>query len=134
MMLPARASWLGWCSSACKHLPFPSKHNDGHYGQIVLFLFHQTRGHFYKKYNLFPHIQLQTVVWLFYGDFRAVSSSLLSGLSGYVDIGLVILWILIFCTSFLQPLHKVICCCSGIDLHFLHQSTFISRRQNASPS
>ena len=30
--------------------------------------------------------------------------------------------------------HKVLCCCSGIDLHFSHQSTFISRRQCASPS
>jgi hypothetical protein len=39
-----------------------------------------------------------------------------------------------FCTCFLQHLHKVLCCCSGIDLHFSHQSTFISRRQNASPS
>ena len=29
----------------------------------------------------------------FYGDFGAVASSLLSGLSGYVDIGLVLLWI-----------------------------------------
>ena len=28
----------------------------------------------------------------------------------------------------------VLCCCSGIDLHFLHQSTFLSRRQNTSPS
>ena len=32
-----------------------------------------------------------------------------------------------FCTCFLQHLHKVLCCCSGIDLHFSHQSTFISR-------
>jgi hypothetical protein len=31
----------------------------------------------------------------FYGGFGAVASSLLSGLSGYVDIGLVLLWILI---------------------------------------
>lgn len=35
---------------------------------------------------------------------------------------------------FLQHLHMVNCCCSGIDLHFSHQTTFISRRQNASPS
>jgi hypothetical protein len=40
--------------------PFSSKHNDGHYGQTVLFLFHQTRGHFSKKYNICPHVQLQT--------------------------------------------------------------------------
>uniref|UniRef100_A0A8C7F9S8 Solute carrier family 38 member 10 n=1 Tax=Oncorhynchus kisutch TaxID=8019 RepID=A0A8C7F9S8_ONCKI len=45
--------------------PFSSKHNDGHYGQTVLFLFHQTRGHFSKKYNLCPQVQFQTVVWIF---------------------------------------------------------------------
>ena len=39
-----------------------------------------------------------------------------------------------FCTCLLQHLHKVLCCCSGIDLHFSRQSTFISRRQNAFPS
>jgi hypothetical protein len=99
-----RASWLGWCSSACKPPLFSSKHNDGHYGQTVVFLFHQTRGHFSKKYDLCPYVQLQTVVWLFYGGFGAVASSLLSGLSGYVNIG----------------------CCSGIDLHFSHQSTYQS--------
>ena len=79
MMLHPRASWLGWCSSACKPLTFSSKHNDG---QTVLFLFHQTRGHFSQKYGPCPHVQLQTVVWLFYGGFGAVASSLLSGLSG----------------------------------------------------
>ena len=62
--------------------PFFSKHNDGRYGQTVLFLFHQTRVHFSKKYNLYPRVQLQTVVWLFYGGFGAVASSLLRGLSG----------------------------------------------------
>ena len=64
-MLPPRTSRLGWCSLACKRPPFPSKHNDGHYGQTVLFLFYQTRRHFSKKYDLCPHVQLQTVVWLF---------------------------------------------------------------------
>ena len=54
MILPPRASQLGWCSSACKLSPFSSKHNDGHYGQTVLFLLHQTRGHFSKKYDLWP--------------------------------------------------------------------------------
>jgi hypothetical protein len=73
--------------------PFSSKNNDGHYGQTVIFMLHQTRGHFSKTYNLCTHVQLQTVVWLFYGGFGAVASSLLSGLSGYVDIGLVLLWI-----------------------------------------
>ena len=82
-----RASRLGWCSKACRPPLFPSKHNDGHYGQTILFLFHQTRGHFSTKYDLFPHVQLQTAVWLFYGGFGAVASSLLSRLSGYVDIG-----------------------------------------------
>ena len=42
-----------------------------------------------KKYDLCPHVQLQNVVWLFYGGFGAVASSLLSGLSGYVYIGLI---------------------------------------------
>ena len=45
--------------------PFSSRHNNGNYGQTVLFLFHQTRGHFSKKYDLCPHVQLQTVLWLF---------------------------------------------------------------------
>jgi hypothetical protein len=80
------ASRLGWCSSACKHLPFSSKYNDSHYGQTVLFLFHQTRGHFSKKYDLCPHVQFQTVVSLFFhGGLQTMASSLLSSLSGYVD-------------------------------------------------
>jgi hypothetical protein len=57
------------------------------------FLFHQTRGPFSKKYDLCPHVLLQIVVWLFYAGFGAVASSLLSGLSGFVNIGLVLLWI-----------------------------------------
>jgi hypothetical protein len=44
--------------------PFSYKLNNGHYGQTVLFLFRQTRGHFSKKYDLCPHVQWQTVVWL----------------------------------------------------------------------
>ena len=47
---------------------------------------------FLQKCDLCPHVHLQTVVWLFYGGFGAVAS-LLSGLSGYVNIGLVLLWI-----------------------------------------
>ena len=70
-----RALQLGWCSSACKPPYFSSKLNDGHYGQTILVLFHQTGGHFSKKYDLCPHVQLQTVVWLFYGGFGAVASS-----------------------------------------------------------
>jgi hypothetical protein len=84
---------VGMVSTVCKRPPFSSKNNNGHYGQIVIFLFHQTRGDFSKKYDLCPHAQLQTVVWLFYGGFGAVASSLLSGLSGYLNIGLVLLWL-----------------------------------------
>uniref|UniRef100_A0A4W5K9E9 Protein kinase, cAMP-dependent, catalytic, alpha, genome duplicate b n=1 Tax=Hucho hucho TaxID=62062 RepID=A0A4W5K9E9_9TELE len=54
----------------------------------------------YIQYGLCPHVQLQTVVWLFCGSFGAVASSLLSGLSGYVDIGLVLLWIYILLDLF----------------------------------
>ena len=74
-------------------LSFSSKHNNGHYIQTVLFLFHQPRGHFSKKYDLCRHGQLQNVVWLFYGGFGPVASSLLNGLSGFVNVGLVLLWI-----------------------------------------
>ena len=59
----------------------------------LYFLFHQTRGHYTKKYNICLHVQLQTLVWLFYGGSGAVASSLLCGLSGHVDIGLVLQWI-----------------------------------------
>ena len=44
-----------------------------------------------KKSDLCPRVQLQTVLWLFYVGFGAVAYSLLSVLSGYVDIGLVLL-------------------------------------------
>ena len=102
-----RASRLGWCSSACKRPPFSSKHNKGHYGQTVLFLFHQTRDNFAKKYDLCPHVQLQTVVWLFLWRFWS---------SGF----------------FLAERPFRLC---RYRTHFTgHQSTFISRRQNASPS
>ena len=127
MMLPPRASRLGWCSSACKPPLF------GYYGQTVLFLFHQTRGHFSKKYDLCPHVHLLTVVWVFLrfwssGFFLAERPFRLcryrTFYCGYRY----------FFTCFLQHRHKVLCCCSGIDLHSSHQSTFISRRQNTSPS
>ena len=49
--------------------------------------------YFSKNYNLCPHVQLQTVVWLIYDGFGAVVSSLQRGLSGYIHIGLVLLWI-----------------------------------------
>ena len=54
-----------------------------------------------------------------------MASSLLSGLSGYVDS--FYCGYRYFCTCFLQHLHKVLCCCSGIDLHFSHQSTLGDR-------
>ena len=42
---------------------------------------------FPQKYDLCSHVQLKTVVWLFFnGGFGAVASSLLSDLSSYVDI------------------------------------------------
>ena len=92
MMLPPPCFTVGILFFSLQHPPFSSKHNDGHYGQTVLFLFHQIRGHL----SIFvPMCSLQTVVWLFYGGFGAVASSLLSGLSGYVKIGLVLLWIYI---------------------------------------
>jgi hypothetical protein len=72
---PVVHGW-GWCSSACKRPPFSSKHSDGHYGQTVLFLFRLTRGHFSKKCDRCPHVQLQTVVWIFYSGFGAVASVL----------------------------------------------------------
>jgi hypothetical protein len=56
------------------------------------YLFHPTRRHFSKKYDICTHVKVQTVVWLFYCGFGVAASSLLSGLSGYVDIGLVLLW------------------------------------------
>jgi hypothetical protein len=60
-----------------------------------------------------------------------VASSLLSGLSGYVDV--LYCGYKYFCTCFLQHLHKVLCC-SVIDLHFSHKSMFIFRGQNTSSS
>ena len=125
MMLPPQCFKVGMVCFGLQAPPFFSKHNDGHYGQTDLFLFHQTRGHFSKKYELCPHVQLQTVGWLFKqfwssGFFLAERPFRLCRYR-------------YFCTCFLQHLHTLLCC-SGIDLHFSHQSTFSSGRQNASPS
>ena len=87
---PVVHGWDGVLRLASLHL-FSQKKNIVIMAIMVLFLFNQTRGHFSKKYNLCPHAQLQTVVWPFYVGFGAVASSLLSGLVGYVDIGLVLL-------------------------------------------
>ena len=101
MMLPPRCFTVGMVLFGQQVIPlFPPNITMVNYDQTVLFLFHQTRGHFSKKYNLCHHVQLQTVAWLFYGGFGAVASSLLSGLSGYVDIGLVLLWIQILLYPF----------------------------------
>ena len=134
MMHPPPCFTVGMVFFSLQASHFSSKHNDGHYGQIVLFLFHQTTGHFSKKYGLCPHVQLQTIILLFYGSFGAVAPSLLNDLSGYVDIGLVYCGYRYFYTCFLQHLHNILCRCSGIDSHFSRQSTFISRRQNTSPA
>jgi hypothetical protein len=110
------------------------KHNGGHYGQTVLYLWHQTSGHFSKKCNLCPHVQLQTVVWLFLwrfwssGFFLAERPFRLCQYRTRYTLDKIY-----FCTCFLQHLHKVLCCCSGIDLPFSHQSTFNSRRHLPSP-
>ena len=125
-----RASRLGWCPSACKPPRFSSKDN----GQTVLFLFHQTRGHFSKKYNLCPHVQLQTIVWLFLWRFWSSGFFLAERpfrLYRYryhftVDIDIFL--------PVSSSIFNFLCCCSGIDLHFSHQSTLISKRQNVSPS
>ena len=65
MMLQPLCFTVGMVFFGLQASPFSSKHNNGHYGQTVLFLFHQNRGHFSKKHNLCPHVQLQTVVCLF---------------------------------------------------------------------
>ena len=118
----------GWGLQAS---PFSSKHNDGHYSQTVPFLFHQTRGHFSKKYDLCPHVHLQTVVWLFLWSSGSFLADWPFKLCRYrtrftVDIDTFVpVSSSIFTRSFAVVL-GLIC--------FSHQSTFISRRQKASPS
>ena len=46
-----------------------------------------------KELSLFPCAVANHSLAFFNGGFAAVASSLLSGLSGYVDIGLILLWI-----------------------------------------
>ena len=103
-------------------------------GNSSIFVSSDQRTFLQKVQSLSPCVVANCSLAFFYGGYGAVASSLLSGLSGYVDIGLVYCGYRYFCTCFLQHLHKVLCSCSGIYLHFSHQSTFISRRQNASPS
>jgi hypothetical protein len=82
-----------------------------------------------KKYDRCPHVQLQTVVWLFLWRFWSSVFFLAErpfrlcryrthftvNIDTFVSVSSSI-----FTRSF--------CCCSGIDLHFSHQSTFISRK------
>ena len=131
MMLPPPCFTVGMVFLGLQASHFFLQTYDGHYGPKNLFLFHQTRGHFSKKYDLSPHVKLQTIVWLFLWRFWS-SGFFLAERCRYwtrftVDIDT-------FCTCFLQHLHKVLSCCSGIDMHFSHQSMFITRRQNTSPS
>ena len=104
------ASWLGWCSSACKPPSFSSKHNDGHYGQTSsIFVSLDQKTFLQKVRSLSPCAVGNRSLIFFYGGFEAVVSSLLSGLSGYVSIGLVYCRYRYFCTCFLQNIHKVLC-------------------------
>ena len=58
ILLPPRASQLEWCSSACKLPPFSIKHNDGHYGQTVVFLVHPWE-QFPKAWRYHVHLYKQ---------------------------------------------------------------------------
>ena len=73
--------------------PLSSKHNDGHYGQTVIFFVSSDQRTFFQKVRSLSPCAVANHSLAFYGGFGAVASSLLSGLSGYVDIGLVLLWI-----------------------------------------
>jgi hypothetical protein len=48
---------------------------------------------FYSCFIRPEDISPKSTSWLFYEGFGAVAPSLLGGLSGYVDIGLILLWI-----------------------------------------
>ena len=88
------ASRLGWCSSGCKPPPFSSKHSDGHYGRNSSIFVSTNQRTFLKKVrSLSPCAVANRSLSFFYGGFGAVASSLLSGLLGYVNIGVVLLWI-----------------------------------------
>jgi hypothetical protein len=108
---------LGWCSSACKPPPFSSK-RWSLLPNSSIFVSSDQRTFLQKVLSLSP---------------CADANHSLAFFSVYAEdsfyCGYRYFW-----TCFLQHLQKVICCCSGIDLHFSHQSTFISRWQNASPS
>ena len=132
MMLPPRASRLAWWSSACNPPPFSSKHKVGHYGETVLFLFHQTRGHFSKKYDHSPPCAVANrslaFLWWFWSSVFFLADQPFR-LCRYRTRFTVEIDTFVPVSS--RIFIKVLCCCSGIDLHFSHQSTFISRRQNA---
>ena len=60
------ASWLGWCSSACKPPPFSSNIIMVIMAKQFYFWFIRPED---KKYDLCPHVQLKTVVCLFFWQF-----------------------------------------------------------------
>ena len=102
----------GWCSSACKTPPFSSKHNNGHYGQTIMFLFHQTRGHFSKKYDRCPHANRSLAfLWRFWisGLFLAERPFRLCRYSTRFYCGY-----RYFCACFLQHLHRSIAVVLGL--------------------
>ena len=109
-----RSSRLGWCSSACKPPPFSSKHNDGHYGQTVLFFSSDQRTFLQKVRSLSPcAVANRSLAFLrrFWSSGFFLAERHFRGCRYRTQY---------FCTCFLQNLHKVLRCCSGIDLHFSH--------------
>ena len=54
MMLPPPCHTVGMVFYGILASPFYFKHNDSHYGQTIIFLFHQTRGHFSKSTIFVP--------------------------------------------------------------------------------
>ena len=59
-----RASRLGWCSSACKPLLFPPNITMVIMAKQFNFCFIRPED-ISPKSTIFPHVQLQTIVWLF---------------------------------------------------------------------
>jgi hypothetical protein len=114
---------------ACKLPPFPPNISMVIMAKQFYFLFHQTRGHFSKKYSAVANRSL-SFLWRFRssGFFLAERPFRLCPCRTHFTVDIDTLYL------FPPAFHKILCCCSGIDLHFSHQSMFISRQQNASPS
>lgn len=73
-------------------------------------------------------MQLQTVVWLFYGGFEVMAFSSQSNLSARGGTGLVLLWTVTLSNQF-QPASSqglLLLIGVGADLHISHQKTFLS--------